>query len=213
MGILEQITQMKSQGRQDSEIIRCLQEQGVAPKDIQDAMSQAQIKNAVSGNSPEGMQSSIINQQQNYEYQNFAPQEAQAPEYYPQQAENYQPIPQETYSQDYYPQQTENYGYSAGATDTSSLIEISEQVFSDKIKKVQSTLDSLNEFKTLADTKLKLIEERLKRIESTIDQLQISILDKIGSYGDNLHSIKKEMSMMQDSFGKAINPLLDKYRR
>ena len=42
----------------------------------------------------------------------------------------------------------------------------------------------------------------MKRIESIIDKLQSSILEKVGSYGSNLDSIKKEMSMMQDSFGR-----------
>ena len=37
-----------------------------------------------------------------------------------------------------------------------------------------------------------------------MDKLQLAILNKIGSYGKTLESIKKEMSMMQDSFGKAL---------
>ena len=56
----------------------------------------------------------------------------------------------------------------------------------------------------------KNISERLKRIESTIDGLQSAVLDKIGVYGSGLDSIKREMSMMQDSFGKVVNTLADK---
>ena len=44
-----------------------------------------------------------------------------------------------------------------------------------------------------------------KRIENIIDKLQISILEKVGSYGKNLENTKKEMSMMQDSFRKVMN--------
>jgi DNA anti-recombination protein RmuC len=55
-----------------------------------------------------------------------------------------------------------------------------------------------------------LASERLKRIESTIDKLQLAILDKVGSYGKTLDSVKKEMSMMQDSFGKIVNKVADK---
>jgi len=47
----------------------------------------------------------------------------------------------------------------------------------------------------------------LKRMEKTIDKLQMAILEKVGSYGRGLESIKKEMIMMQDSFGKMVNPL------
>ena len=77
-------------------------------------------------------------------------------------------------------------------------------------KKIIDNLDSLGEFKTLSESQIKSFEERLKKLEAIIDQLQISILEKIGSYGKNLDTIKREMSMMQDSFGKVINPLFDK---
>lgn len=93
------------------------------------------------------------------------------------------------------------------------MMEISEQVFSEKIKKIEKPLDSLNEFKTITETKLKIMEEKLQRIEMIIDKLQISILDKVGSYGNSLNSIKKEMEMMQSSFGKIVNSSVEKYKK
>jgi len=233
MGALDIVTQMKSQGKSDSEIIQNLRNQGISPQEIQNTLSQANIKNAVIKDSNEqDMQQSIMDnppepmqeqyeeyspqfqqpqnfQQENYPAypeQNFAPQENYPNQNFSSQ-ENYpSQYPQEAYSADY-PE------YSQSATDTNTLIEISEQVFTDKVKKIQNMLEKLNEFKTLTDAKVKTMETRLKRIESTMDQLQSQILEKVGSYGSNLSSIKKEMSMMQDSFGKVINPLLDKKRK
>jgi len=49
------------------------------------------------------------------------------------------------------------------------------------------------------------LSERLKKIETTMDKLQIAILEKVGSYGQNLDGIRKEMSMMQDSFSKMVS--------
>ncbi|MEK6917525.1 MAG: hypothetical protein AABW51_01115 [Nanoarchaeota archaeon] len=220
MGVLDYVMQMKNSGKNDSEIIRYLQNQGVPPKEIQDALNQAQIKNAVYGDE---MQQSIIDYSQSPEAypssnqdtyapqpnnlsQNQATQQIYQPQQqYPQQYQNYQQdntyYPQET--QEYYPQEQE---YTSSGTDTSTLIEVAEQVFSDKIKKIERPLDALNEFKVLSETKLKIMEEKLQRIESIIDSLQISILDKIGSYGSNLNSIKKEMEMMQSSFSKMVDP-------
>jgi hypothetical protein len=37
--------------------------------------------------------------------------------------------------------------------------------------------------------------------------LQIAILERIGSYGKNLESIKSEMEMMQNSFEKIVPKL------
>jgi len=248
MGILDQVTQMKSMGKSDAEIIQVLQSQGIPPKDIQDSLSQAQIKNAVAGNysAMQGMQESIIDNPPEpdtyypqYSEQQYAPASQYTPapqqpmeitppiETYPlqQQDPSYQ-YQQAPYQQDY-PQPEANYSpyqnypqeeyptesYAPETNDTSTIMEISEQVFTDKIKKVEENLNTIEEFKTITESKVETMEQRLKRIESTIDQLQISILDKIGSYGQNLSSIKKEMSMMQDSFSKVVDPLLDRKRR
>ena len=117
--------------------------------------------------------------------------------------------PQQEYSENYAPQQNypqETYESYAPSYDSDVMIEIAEQVFLEKIKKIQKSVDEVSEFKTLAQVKIDDISERLRRIEAIIDKLQISILEKVGSYGKDLETTKKEMSMMQDSFRKVINP-------
>lgn len=135
----------------------------------------------------------------------------------PQQNYN-QDYPQQDYNQDYgyennsgnqgnyeeyYPQQGYNDYYGTSA-DAGTMMEIAEQVFSEKIRKLQKQLEEFSEFRALAETKLNSAINRLNRIEQTMDKLQLAILDKVGSYGRGIESIKKEMSMMQDSFGKMI---------
>lgn len=193
MGVLEQITQMKNQGIPDNEIVRNLQEQGVSPKEINDALNQATIKSAV--NSQE-MNNEMQQPPQNQGEYMPQSQEVQNQETYPNQQQEY--MQQESYPQ-------ENYGYAPERANSDISIEIAEQVFSEKIKKIQKQVEENSEFKALAQTKIDNISERLKRIETTIDKLQLTILEKVGSYGNNLESIKKEMSMMQDSFGKVVN--------
>jgi len=227
MGVLEEVTGMKAQGISDTRIIQILQEEGIPPKEINDAMAQSQIKNAVSNQGTQDMQQSIMSQEptpmESYEEEREPDQMMQAQQGYAPQEEGMmdynQGYTQEAYPQEAYPQQYPasegqdygaSYGYDygggyAGGTDTGTLIEIAEQIFSEKIRKIQNQLDSLNEFKSLTQTRMITMEGRLKRMETMIDQLQLSILDKVGSYGQNLSSIKKEMTMMQDSFGKMIN--------
>ena len=265
MGALDQVTQMKNQGVPENEIINKLQEQGVSPKAINDAMDQSKIKDAVSKPVPgEGMEPSIVegrtqpignsartqearesvpndefyipqtkpnyprNQPPTQEYQepaNQSPpqthnQEPATQNYEEQEGynQNYQEGysdanygGQTGYSEEYYPQESyeQDYGSYGGGTDT--MIEIAEQVFAEKMRKIQKQLEDLNEFKTLAETKLDNATSRLKRIENTIDKLQIAILEKVGSYGRGLDSIKKEMSMMQDSFSKTLPALVSKH--
>jgi len=211
MAILEEIKKMRSEGIGDNEIVGNLQQRGISPKEINDALSQDKIKSAVAGNETREMEPSIMEQtapapnpQETYspQTQDISQQEMYAP-----QQDTYSPN-QEYAQQEFYPEG--DYGYQSAGMDTDTIIEIAEQVFSEKMKKMKKQMDEMNEFKTLAQMKIENSVERLKRIESTIDKLQASILEKVGSYGQNLESIKKEMSMMQDSFGKMINPLAER---
>ena len=188
---------MQNQGIEENEIIQSLKEKGVSPKEISDAFNQSKIKNAVSN-------------EDNYYPEQAYPQaqEVQAP-YTTQEIQEYAPQAQQ-YQQEPYQQEYYEGGQMSGGADTDTIIEIAEQVFQEKSSKMQSQLNNFNEIKNLLQSNVANLSERMKRIETTIDKLQISILNKVGSYGENLESIKKEMSMMQDTFGKMINQVANK---
>src|SRR3989344_4434137 len=195
MGVLDQVTQMKNQGISENEIVDKLREQGVSPKEINNALSQAQIKEAVAGEEepsaggysyetpPKGIYTPQIRETSNIPKEDFyaAPEQTQQ-EYVPQ------PAQQEYYQPETYPEYSyQNTAYQHGmieSTDSDTTIEIAEQVFSEKIE---------------------IISERLKRIETIIDKLQITILEKVGSYGKGLENAQNELSMVQDSFRKIMS--------
>jgi hypothetical protein len=219
MGILDEINNMRNQGMDEREIVSALQERGATPRAIEEAFNQMRIKKAVSAESSghEGMEPSIMNRKQesNLAAPLYVPktqeigheqEELYAPEppQFPQFNEQIEaPVYGEQNQEEYISQ--EGYGgQEAGGYDTDTLIEIAEQVFSERIKKEQKQISSLNEFATLAETRISNDHERIKRIENIIDKLQAAILEKVGSYGRNLDSIKNEMGMMQESFGKMV---------
>jgi len=259
MGVLEQVMDLKNKGVSDNEIIGILKEKGASPKSINDALSQAKIKGAISkeendeemepsvlgpegsedlptegsisdedltpipaGLPPSMQQRGYVPMHQEAEEENYAPQPIeQQEEYSPslyspaqqsQQSPSYQYQPQEYTQQEYAPQ--EGYEYQTqtaqGAADTDTIIEISEQVFADKMKIISKQIESFNEFKTLSSIKIDNISERLKRMEMSIDRLQIAILEKIGSYGRGIDTLKKEMEMVQGSFSKIVNATAEK---
>lgn len=186
MGVIEEINQMKGAGYDDSQIAGALAERGYSPRQINDALNQFQIKSAVAS-----------------EDANFY-EDMPVPE-----QETYTPETQDTQAQDYnqqyyqYPQQQEGYAYQT-TTNADTIIEVSEQVFLEKSKSIQNRITKLEEFRVLAEAKIMNIDERLKKIETMIDRFQISILEKVGNYGGSLDNIKKEMSMIEDSFGKFV---------
>lgn len=276
MSVLDQVTELKNQGMKDSRIINTLKGEGFSPKQINDALNQARIKNAVSSenNPDEEMEPSIMpapknpdatgdnsqnssdtsNEDLNPPYANIpkaakktfgkmtkdasnqdqddsdnVPYPGESPQSYytpssqeisnnygmeQQQQQLQQPPAQDQQDQDYYPQQDYEYQpETTGSVDSDTMIEIAEQVFAEKSKSIQRSVDDLTEISTLVQSKIENFSDRLKRIESTIDKLQNAILDKIGTYGTNIDSIRKEMGMMQDSFGKIVNTALDHKER
>ncbi len=198
MGVLEQVSQMKEQGFSEDEIISKLQEQGISPKAINDALNQSQIKNAVSSEEDSYPQDENYSDGQE-DYDSYE-QSPAAPSY---QSSTY---PSQQYDSSY-----EGYGYENNSNGTDTFIEIAQQVFSEKTKEIKKSMTDLNEFKSLSEVKLSNALERIKRIEMSLDKLQMAILEKVGSYGNTLESIKREMSMMQDSFGKALPDLASKH--
>jgi DNA-binding transcriptional MerR regulator len=201
MGVLEQVSQMKTQGIPESEIISRLNQQGISPKIINDALSQSQIKDAVYN-----PQEEISPSEQIPMPEERTSEAAYVPKTQEMGQETYVPAPQEEYAPPQEVYQPETYGYPAPAEtyNTDMIIEVAEQIFTEKIKKIEKQIDKMNDTQTILQTQVEHATERLKRSESIIDKLQIAILEKIGSYGRNLESIKKEMAMVEDSFSKII---------
>lgn len=202
MSMLEEINQMKKQGMSDEDITNFLKEKGVSPKEINDSFSKAKIKSAIS---PEEYYEPMSGEEIKEGYVTPQSQEVQE-----QQTYTPQEYPQEQYQQAYAPQENYEGSYSPGGIDTDTIIEVAEQVFQDKIKIIQKQVEGFNEFKTLLQSNINNLSERLKRIETVMDKLQNAILEKVGSYGENLESIRKEMGMMQDSFGKIVSNVAEK---
>ena len=219
MSTFEKVTELKKEGASEGDIITKLKAEGINPMEINDALNQAKIKEAVEEKNPtEGMQPSMMAQENETPTPHMAHQEenmnqAQPPQSLPQE---YSPQPEQyaqqpTYEQQYAEEPT-YYGAEGEYGDeeptyenysgTDTMIEVAEQVFSEKMKELSKQINSLIEFKTIYSSKIDDIHDRLRRIENQFDKMQIAILDKVGSYGKNLDSIKKEVNMVEDSFSK-----------
>ncbi len=238
MPVLERVKQMKQAGISEGEIIKNLQESGISPREINDSIAQSRIKDVISGASISGMPSSNITQEANemqepdgYSIEGMQPslinQQEQAPNIpiyteevgqYPQYP-GYEEYPQEGingYPQQ--PQQEGQYGdyqsyYGAGyGTSTETISEIASQMIDEKLSKTNKILNNLTEFKIILDAKVEKIDQRLQRIELIIDQLQTNLIRKSSSQIQDIEDIKTEMRGMQEGFSKVLNPLTNNIR-
>jgi hypothetical protein len=206
MPLLEAVQQLQSQGLSDADISQQLLEQGYNAKDINDAINQAKIKDAIQQDDSQAPQ-----QQTGQEMQ---PSVMEVPEQqYQYQQQDYQQPPQEQYAQGQaMPQEQQYYEYPQIGITTETVTEIAEQVITEKMASVKKQTDALSDFKTLSESRTISMDERLKRIEMIIEKLQMTILGKVGEYGQAFQDIRSEMTGMQESFSKVVNPLVDKAR-
>jgi len=195
MGALEQVMQLRGQGMSDEDISGTLQQQGITPKEITDAINQANIKNAVTGEAGQDAPKTapVATAAETGQYT----QPANAGGYAPQT----QDYSQQGAPQEYYEEAPYGTGAAAG-TSPDTMIELATQVFSEKIRKTSKVVDELTEFKTLAQVKLDNMEERLKRMEKIIDTVQIKILEKVGSFASEMQKTQKELNMVESTVGK-----------
>ena len=214
MGTIDEIKSMQAQGRSEGEIRNVLKQRGLSEREIENVVNQAKIKEAVA---------------QGYSTKQNVPQPSGMPEIpsatkesdYPQDysAQNYGDMQPSMMGQ---PQQVQEYGGGAYEAEDSGgqqygydqyqpyqeamssdmIREISEQVVSERLSVLQDKLEAALHFKSVAEARIASIDERLKRIEEIIDRLQLSLLQKVGDYVNDVRDIKHELIETQKSFKK-----------
>ena len=220
MALLNDIKKMQGEGKTEQEIISTMRQQGVAPREIIEALSQSKIREAVGDatqayDAPtqqdvqqealmptqradvipaaqmQGLQSPQMSQE-------FAPSQPMQME----QSTQYQAQPQQGNYQEYqqYPAQ--------GNISPDTITEISEQVVTEKLAPLRKDIEKILDLKTTVESKLEYMDDRLKKIEKIIDRLNLSIMQKVGDYMTNIDDIKKELIETQMSF-KSLVPALD----
>jgi len=144
--------------------------------------------------------------QQNYSDQNYLPnlpyqetEMSQEQTTMPEEYQQYYPDYQQQYTE-YQPQQS---------VDIETMNEIAEQISEEKSEKLKKEISSFTRFKEELSSEVARISARVDRIENVFNELQVAILKKIGSYGEDIKNISREMHTTQESFSKILDPLAD----
>lgn len=226
MATLERVIQMIKEGLSESQVINILRQEGVSPKEINDALTQLKIKSTIGQNKEafqedySNMKPSIMLEKREPSKEQVAAPEENTEEVYQEAPPSPEYEPNAGEAQNYSEGYNQNYGYypeyqppqQPSATDIETINDIAEQIVEEKNIELKKQVFELKKFKDDAKLDLEKINERLEKLENTFNELQTAILRKIGDYGDNLKNISDEMHMTQDSFSKVLNPLTDNIR-
>jgi len=178
--VLNRVMEMQQQGYSDDQISMMLSEEGISPKDISDALNKSQIKAAV--------------------YQ---------PEAYPE-TQFAQQAPPAAGPATVMPGPSGQYPEYVQGMSSETVSEITDQIVTEKLTSALKPIADLAAFKESSTKKISMIDDRLKKVESLIEELRSAIIKRIGDFGQNVEEIKNEMSMMQDTFSKALKPIIER---
>jgi len=146
------------------------------------------------------MNPSIMPQGESNNQEQFPP----SPQDTIQMQNQYQDYPQETYDPNLYPE------YSPPeSTDFEAINDITNQLIDEKMQNLKKDLSISIKSKEQTTEKILQIESRLDKIENTLNELQMSLIRKIGDYGENIDNISKELKATQNAFAKVIDPIID----
>jgi hypothetical protein len=195
MATIDRVIDMQNQGMSDNDIVTVLRNEGISTKEINDSLSQAKIKMAVSqeDTSGQGYQES---------QEAVAPQEQQPQQNYPQ--EQYAEYAEQPYQeQGTYPEQPQ--------MNIETISEIVERIVSDKTKELNSKIKAISDFKAKTEEDINEIKERIKRIESSTDNLQKAVITKVGEMSQSASLVHKDLDNLHGTVSKLMNPLIDNY--
>ncbi|MBM3246946.1 hypothetical protein FJZ17_00170 [Candidatus Pacearchaeota archaeon] len=221
MALLDRIGKMKQTGMSDSQVADTLMQEGISPREVNDALGQSKIKSAIYPNEQaqgeeQAMQPSIMEQSEGGTAAPLPSQGYQNQNYYPGQdnTQGFYQDPTQAYAQDGYDQTQQGYDqvYYQQAIDMETVRDITRQEIEDSLKKIKQDMDALSKIKTEMKFQVQGIDSRLARIENIIQELQSAIIRKMGEYGEAISSVSEELQATQNSFSKMINPLMDKKR-
>lgn len=226
----EDVLRMRSQGVPDNKIINELSSSNrFNPKEIYDAMNQADIKaNVKSSGFPHNdtLVDEELNQEKN---QDLLKQidDFNSPDYQSQEEpqELYQEAPereepsaqapiregfptQQSYQQSPYGQQSD---YAPYSQDT-QLQEVIETIVEEKWEELLDKISEINSWRERVNMDILSIKQEIIRTQERFDILQTAVLGKVSEYNKNVTNISTDMKALEAILQKIIQPLSENVR-
>jgi len=188
MALLERIAEMKQNGLQDFQIMNSLKEEGVSPREINEALSQLKIKDEINNNSntpiagsTDDMQPSIMPQSQDQQTatfpqqqttQNSSPAQSKSPQQSPAQYSLPQPYTQNPqYSQTQQYSQEQQYPQTQQYSQEQQYSQYPQDQYSQEAYSQEAYYPQGLDLETIREITRQEIETSLKKIKEDVESL------------------------------------------
>lgn len=203
--LLDLIKEMKKLGYTEEQIINYLQQQGIEPKQILDAIKQSQMGEMI----PSIMESEEIPPSpEKIEITKPVPQvKVETPESVPKpQAEI---IPTVPYTREM-PEATIEREYTY---DIETFETLAEEIVREKFEIIKRKIEDMEELRRNINLKIKDMEERIKRVELNLDKIYLLILKRQEEEQKEIKAIGKEIDSLEKAFSKILEPLSENIKK
>jgi DNA-binding transcriptional MerR regulator len=190
MDLADAIAEMLKAGYSEEQIIDYLRQQGFSPKEVLDALNKLKLRK-------EEVMPSIM------EVPQPSPPSQPSP---PLEAKTEKLIPQMPFAEEATIAQMPSYGLETIET-------LAEEIINEKFELMKRRIGDIEELKKNLEDKIKSLEEKVKRIEYNLDNINLLILKRHEEQHREIKQIGKEISMLEEAFGKVLKPLTENIKK
>lgn len=238
--LVDAVIELKNAGYSDDQIINYLQQQGIKPKDILNAIKKSELRlnkkigaegrieeiNEETGNEvKENLKPSIMDKEQTIPMPSVSPstgieQPLKKEEDLPIKTPTMEAIPQPTQPQQNimpvapFSQETpEPFEAVSNVYDMETIETLAEQIINERWNELIKRIGDITELKINIEGRIKEIESRLKRVENNLDKIHLLILKRQEQQEKEMHNIGKEINMLEMTFKKILKPLSENIKK
>lgn len=206
--LLQKVSELRSQGYQNSQIIDALQKDSYNSSQIFDALNQSNIGNA-------GPQTGNLPPAPSFEDTTGSPASSELPSMPPppqqhQQQQSFAPPQQQPL---FAPHPQENYARSAPQHSDVSTEEYIEAIIDEKWVELEADIEKIVEWKNRSEQRITQLSQQVTDLKDRFEKLHAALIGKIETYDKNILEVGAEIKAMEKVFSKVLPVFTDNVKQ
>lgn len=202
----DEVLRMRKQGLDDDMITDNLSRMGYDPKQISEAISQADIKGGVEGSIPSPMESTGMQPSALTPGAEGETEEIPIPIPTPGAAAE-PPMQTVRMPQVGLPSMGPMPSMQSQGIDTETVQELVESIIDERWQEVVASVGDISIWRSKVEDDIASIKQEILRVEDRFSKLQASIIGKVDEYSRSISQVSTEMEALEKVFGKIMEPL------
>ncbi len=204
--LLQKVSELRSQGYQNSQIIDSLQKDGHNSSQIFDALNQSTIGNA-------GPQTGGLPPAPSFEDSAGMPSAPDMPSMPPPPQQQSAPPMQQQPAPSFAPRPQENYARASPQHSDVSTEEYIEAIIDEKWVELEADVEKIVEWKNRSEQRITQLSQQVTDLKDRFEKLHAALIGKIETYDKNILEVGAEIKAMEKVFSKVLPVFTDNVKQ